>query len=235
MVPVFNGEQVLRELYRSLEESLGERYLFEVLFVFDSGCPESWRVVEELSVNSNNRVRGFSLKNNYGQHAATLYGLARANGDYIVTMDEDMQHNPVIIPDMIKIMERGNYDVVYARFKQQKQGKLRTRLSGLFRKLLIRLIPGIYPGYSSFRLIRPHVAERICRVPVKRVFIEGLLAAEGFRYGSVNAEHKPRLKSESGYTAVGLIHHTLSIIVGYSLFRRNNMRRAVQVVAVAEV
>lgn len=235
VVPVFNGGKVLKELYRRVEDSLEGRYLFEILFVFDSGSPESWNIVEELSANSNNRVRGFRLKDNYGQHAATLYGIGRANGNYIITMDEDMQHNPVIIPCMIKIMERGHYDVVYARFKQQKQKKLRVRMSALFRRLLIWLIPGIYPGYSSFRLIRPHVAEKICRVPVRRVFIEGLLAAEGYSYGSVNAEHQQRLKSESSYTAMRLIQHTLSIIIGYSLFRKSNIRRSVQVVAVTEI
>jgi undecaprenyl-phosphate 4-deoxy-4-formamido-L-arabinose transferase len=235
VVPVFNGGEVLRELYRSLEESLGDKYLFEVLFVFDSGSPESWSVVKELSESGNNRVRGFRLKDNYGQHAATLFGIARARGEYVVTMDEDMQHNPAIIPDMVKIMEKGLYDVVYARFKQPKHRKLRVRLSGLFRRLLIWLIPGIYPGYSSFRLIRPYVAEKICRVPVRRVFIEGLLAAEGYSYGSVNAEHQQRLKSESSYTALRLLHHTLSIIIGYSLFRRNNMSRAFPVVAISEI
>src|SRR6266487_2736489 len=98
VTPVYNGEASVAELCRRLGEVLPHIAMqHEIILVNDGSRDRSWEIISELSSRSPT-VRGLNLMRNYGQHNALLCGIRAARGDFIVTMDDDLQHPPEEIP-----------------------------------------------------------------------------------------------------------------------------------------
>ena len=112
VTPVYNGEGSVAELCRRLGEVLPQLALeHEIILVNDGSRDRSWDVISELSSRSP-AVRGFNLMRNYGQHNALLCGIRAAKYDVIVTMDDDLQHPPEAIAQLLARLDEG-FDVVY--------------------------------------------------------------------------------------------------------------------------
>ena len=128
VVPVYNSEKTLDELYertkRVIEEELGGEY--ELVLVDDSSKDGSFEVMTRLS-SADSRVKSFQLAKNFGQHNALMCGFANATGDYIVTIDDDLQHPPEEIPKLVKVMEDDpGIDVVIGEYDEKKHGPIRN-------------------------------------------------------------------------------------------------------------
>src|SRR5690349_14420139 len=101
VVPVFDGAATLKALYTRTRAVMSELKLdFEIIFVDDGSRDNSWRVIGELKEEDAGRVRGFRLARNSGQQAATLCGMQRARGLWILTLDDDLQLPPEEIPKL---------------------------------------------------------------------------------------------------------------------------------------
>src|SRR5919204_697210 len=107
VVPVFNEEATIEELYRRTVAALdpGPRS-YELIFVDDGSTDGTFAVVERLHA-TDPRVRAVRFKRNFGQHPAMHAGLSRASGDVVVTMDGDLQNAPEDIPRLIEAVEAG--------------------------------------------------------------------------------------------------------------------------------
>ena len=115
----------------------------EVLLVHDNGPDDSPRVIRELEAK-HPQVRAVWLTRNFGQHAATLAGMASSGSDWIVTMDEDGQHDPRAIPDFLDTAMREQAGVVYAApTNPPPHGALRNAASRTTKRLASRLVPGV--------------------------------------------------------------------------------------------
>ena len=117
VVPVYNSEHTLEELYRRLEKVFREviKEDFELILVDDGSKDRSFEVMTELR-NKDQRVRIIQMARNFGQHPALLCGFAHVRGDFVVTMDDDLQHQPEELPKMVKVMrERDDVDAIIAR------------------------------------------------------------------------------------------------------------------------
>ena len=99
VVPVYNSEHTLEELYRRLEKVFREviKEDFELILVDDGSKDRSFEVMRELR-NKDQRVRIIQMARNFGQHPALLCGFAHVRGDFVVTMDDDLQHQPEELP-----------------------------------------------------------------------------------------------------------------------------------------
>src|SRR5215475_10022861 len=107
VTPVYNGEASIVELCRRLAEVLPRISTeYEIILVNDGSRDRSWDVILELSSHSAT-VRGLNLMRNYGQHNALLCGIRAARGDLIVTMDDDLQHQPEEIPRLLARLDEG--------------------------------------------------------------------------------------------------------------------------------
>ena len=100
VVPLLNEQDSLRELYDSVNKALIHHYSFEIIFVDDGSGDDSWEVIEQLA-QEHPEIRGVRFRRNYGKSAALQKGFERVEGDYIVTMDADLQDDPAEIPGMI--------------------------------------------------------------------------------------------------------------------------------------
>ena len=116
VIPVYNSTDSLVELHKRISKVFEEtiRKSFEIIMVDDASPNEkTWTVLEQLQ-QQDQRVHVFQLMKNVGQHNAIMCGLNNASGDYIITMDDDLQHPPEEIPKLIDAIESSSYDAVFA-------------------------------------------------------------------------------------------------------------------------
>ncbi|MCU4166279.1 glycosyltransferase family 2 protein [Carboxylicivirga caseinilyticus] len=142
IVPLYNEEESLNELLswiRRVVDSLDLSY--EVLFVDDGSSDTSWKVVEELK-ESNPMVRGIRFRRNYGKSAALYCGFDAAEGNVVITMDADLQDSPDEIPELVRLVKEGGYDLVSGWKKKRFDPIGKTLPSKLFNRT-VRMVSGI--------------------------------------------------------------------------------------------
>ena len=122
VVPVYNSEHTLGELYTRLEKVFRETLKedFELILVDDGSKDRSYEIMTELR-EKDHRVRIIQMARNFGQHPALLCGFAHVKGEFVVTMDDDLQHQPEELPKMVRTMqERPDVDVIIASYEGRK-------------------------------------------------------------------------------------------------------------------
>jgi polyisoprenyl-phosphate glycosyltransferase len=216
IVPVYNGEKTLDELHSRIVKELDNVFRFEILFIFDCGRDCSWNVIEGLVKKDPVHVRGFHLKKNYGQHNAIMFGLARAEGEYVVTMDEDLQHDPCFIIDLLKEQRTKDFDVVYGRFEKLHHPGPRIWTSETLRNILSIIVPGIYYNYSPYRLMKKSLAREISGLKNSYTFIDGYIGWTTNKISCVSIKHYKRADGTSSYSYFKLMRHALLISIAYS-------------------
>lgn len=215
VVPVFNSEpNTLRELVRRLRSTL-EGHALEILLVDDGSREECWETISVLHQECP-AVVGLRLRRNFGQHNALLCGIRAAQHDWIVTMDDDLQHFPEQIPSLLEEVTRG-VDVVYGVPEAEQHGLFRDAAS-VFLKRLLKYAMGIprLPDVSAFRLFRTDLRESFSNFNYPLVNIDVLLSWSTVRFSSVRIPHGRRLSGRSQYTFSRLTLHTLNLITGFS-------------------
>lgn len=215
VVPVYRSEASLRELCQrctaALEAITPE---FEILLVEDCGGDGSWSVIEDLAA-ADRRVRGIQLSRNFGQHAATLCGFARARGEWIVTLDDDLEHPPESIPALYRKAQEG-FALVYGLFEAPTHTWWRNRTSAVARRLFRLAIPSLNDEYSSFRIVRRPIAEAVAAFDSPFPFVDGYLSWVTNNCASVRVPHRSRAHGASNYTFKKLLAHTVNIFVTFS-------------------
>jgi glycosyltransferase involved in cell wall biosynthesis len=216
VVPVYNGEASLQELCRRLTEALpavGKSY--EIILVNDCSRDGSWGVISQLAVTFPG-VRGINLMRNYGQHNALLCGIRAARGDLIVTMDDDLQHQPEEIPRLLARLDEG-FDVVYATPEREPHGFWRAIASRITRLALRSAAsPEVARNVSAFRVFRTELREAFAGYHAPFVSIDVLLTWATSRFGALKVAFKPRQSGSSSYTFAKLVRHALDMMTGFS-------------------
>lgn len=112
VIPLLNEAESLNELHDWIVSQMqANAYTYELIFVDDGSTDESWQIIESLSI-SNTSVKAIRFKRNYGKSQALNAGFKMANGKVVITMDADLQDNPEEIPELVKMIESENYDLV---------------------------------------------------------------------------------------------------------------------------
>jgi glycosyltransferase involved in cell wall biosynthesis len=217
VIPVFNEEEVLRELHRRLTLSLAatERS-YEILFIDDGSRDKSLAVMRELEALDPEHLRIFSFSRNFGHHIALTAGLDHANGDIVIMMDADLQDQPEELHKLIDKLETG-YDVVFAD-RQERQHTFMKKLSS---KLFIGIINSVakteVPINSSiFRAMTREVADALRQCREQARFITGLVSWLGFSQTSVPVEHGKRYAGTTKYNFWRLIKLALNTATSFS-------------------
>lgn len=209
VVPVYNSEPTLEELYSRVknvfENTLNET--FEMVLVDDSSHDGSFNKMAELSARDS-RIISVQLAQNFGQHNALLCGFSHAGGEYIITIDDDLQHPPEEIPKLIKAMEENEgMDVVI--------GKYETKKHSLIRNIGSRVINGIarhtnektsHLDMTSFRLIKRFVIDYLLEINIRTPRIGYLITAITDKIMNVTVQHDERKYGSSQYTFRRLVN-----------------------------
>jgi dolichol-phosphate mannosyltransferase/undecaprenyl-phosphate 4-deoxy-4-formamido-L-arabinose transferase len=217
VVPVYRSEPSLLELYErtcSVFQQIG--LPFELILVEDGGGDNSWTIMLSLR-KRDERVKIIRLTKNFGQHNALMCGLSLASGDFVITMDDDLQNPPEEIPKLILAIESSDYDVVYGISGKKKQSLIRNIGSYLFRYLVSSIFREM-PRFqlSSFRIIRKDAVEHILKIPTPNPLVGLLLLKVTDRIGSVETQHDQRKYGKTNYNPIKLVQHFLNGILYHS-------------------
>lgn len=216
VVPVYQGEHTLRPLVAELLPWTEPRVspdghpfvVEEVLLVFDHGPDRSAEVIRRL-VAEHPVVRAVWLSRNFGQHPATLAGMASTGGEWIVTLDEDGQHDPAAIGSLLDTALAAGASVVYAQpSNPASHGFARNAASRGAKWLVAKALAGeTAPSYQSYRLVLGEVGRSVAAYAGNGVYLD---VALGWIAGEV-ATRPVALRDEgdrrSGYSYRTLLSH----------------------------
>lgn len=216
VVPVYRGARSIGALRERLDAALqgGSSGEHEIIFVDDRGGDGSWEVIEVLCA-THPHVRGVRLSRNFGQHAATLCGISKARGEWIVTIDEDLEQPPESVPEMLRKAREG-YPVVYGVNQARSHAWWRNATSELGRTLFKFAIPTLNREYTSFRVIHRTIAAGLQRFQSPFTFIDGYISWITNNYATVVVPHDPRAHGSSNYNLRKLVAHMVNIFVTFS-------------------
>lgn len=172
IIPCYNEEAVLEITYQALTlelKKLGREY--EILFVNDGSKDRTFEIVEELT-RHDSHVGGISLSRNFGKEGVLKAGLAYAKGDLIVVMDADLQDPPILLPEMIRLIEEEGYDQVGTYRSSRKSQGIATRLFS----------EAYYRTFNLFSDVKVPINEREYRMMTRKVVNTILLFSEQNRY-----------------------------------------------------
>ncbi|BFL46202.1 glycosyltransferase [Lactonifactor longoviformis] len=219
VVPVYNSEHTLDELYGRLRKVFDEtmKEPFELILVDDSSRDNSYDKMQMLH-QKDHRVKIIQMAKNFGQHPALLCGFHYATGDYVITMDDDLQHPPEEIPKLAAVIkERSDVDVIIAKYEGRKHNVIRrlgTRVSVYATSKMLNKDPNL--EITSFRLMRKFIVDAILQMNVRLPQIGNLLVQTSNRIINVTVHHDERKYGKSGYTFRRLMRDLIYDITTHS-------------------
>lgn len=216
VIPVYRGERTLPTLIRELLPMVSEQrtpdgnrfVVSEVLLVHDCGPDQSDRTLEMLATQYA-FVRPIWLSRNFGQHAATLAGMASATGTWVVTMDEDGQQDPTAIGPMLDSALKDALQLVYARpINRPPHSWLRNALSQIAKQITTGLLGDKQIGqFNSFRLVDGEIARTLAAYCGSGIYLDmGLFWITG-RIGHCPVRLRDEMDRPSGYSYLKLLGH----------------------------
>lgn len=216
VIPVYRSAESLQELHQRLTQTFAKKPGgFEIIFVEDCGGDHSWQVIQQLAYRDS-RVRGFCMSRNYGQHNALLCGIREAQGEIIVTLDDDLQHLPEEVPKLLGKLDEG-YDVVYGPPEREQHGLMRN-LASQITKLALEGAMGATNArqVSALRVFRTRLRDGFADYRSPTVNIDVMLTWVTTSFSAIRVRHESRKFGKTGYNTRNLIRHALNMMTGFS-------------------
>jgi undecaprenyl-phosphate 4-deoxy-4-formamido-L-arabinose transferase len=188
---------------------------YEIVLVVDGSPDDTAQVATELTA-TDQRVRTFELRRNYGQHNALLAGILRARFDIVVTMDDDLQHRASDIPKLLEPLLSEQVDLVYGVSKQEEHGFLRSFASRSVKRGLRSIGVPNATDMSAFRAFRLSLRDAMDVRHDPYVSIDVLLSWATTREVRVLVDMDERQEGKSSYHLGSLIRHAMNMVTGYS-------------------
>ncbi len=218
VVPVFNSAEIVGTTVDRIVQTFEDAGLdYEVILVNDGSRDGSWEVIAERA-RTHPRVVALDMLRNYGQHNANLAGFREATGDYVITLDDDLQNPPDQALVLIDEAMTGR-DVVFGQF-ERKQAAGYRRLGSDVIGMMNRRIFG-QPNdlaVSNFRILRRDVVDRICESRTAHPYITGQALLYSSNRSNVTVRHEPRAVGKSQYSLTRILRLVFTILFSYSSF-----------------
>lgn len=218
VIPVYGSEPILPRLIQNMEDAFreaGKHDAFELILVHDSGPDDSWRVINDHA-RTRPWLTGINLAKNSGQHNAIMAGLKVATGKFVVTMDDDLQHDPKDVMRIISSLGT-NHDLCYVEFESRQHvawKRLGSWFNGLVAQALLGKPKGLY--LSPFRGMRRSILSAVTRYDGPFVYLDGLLLQATNRITTISATHHARSTGTSGYSLRKSISLWLKMATSFS-------------------
>jgi undecaprenyl-phosphate 4-deoxy-4-formamido-L-arabinose transferase len=217
VVPVYRGATTIGAVVEAIARLHIEGGA-EVVLVNDGSPDDSGQVCRALTGRSDLPVTLIDLARNAGEHNAVITGLRYARGDYVITIDDDLQ-NP--IDEARRVYEHardGNWDVVYTRYAVKRHAvwrNLGSRFANRVADWLLDKPRGLY--LSSFRCMSRFVVDHVIRYTGPFPYVDGLVLQVAGRIDSIEVEHLAREEGRSNYTLAKLVRLWLNLFVNFSV------------------
>ena len=217
VIPLFNESRNIAELYRRLKktlEGLGNQY--EIIVVDDGSTDDSFELLKNIAF-IDSRVKIIRFNRNYGQHRAITAGVLEAMGDYLITLDADLQNPPEEIGKLLKKSEEG-YDMV-AGYRKIRKDSLARRVGSFATNFVIFMINGLrMRDYGSMlRVFKKDVAKALVSEYLKSEgYITMLIAKITRNVAEVEVKHDERYAGASKYNILKLLPLFYKIVFYYN-------------------
>lgn len=216
VIPVYNGENSLEQLYKKTYTELVKLQKdYEFIFIDDNSVDNSFKIIEKICQLDENVV-GIRLNKNYGQQNAVFCGLEYSRGDYIINMDDDLQHNPIYIEEMYNKLSEG-YDIVYGVTKVKYHKRYRNFGSKLTNQLFNFLLKKpTNKRVSSYRIMKKELKDLIVREKKAYNYISASILKKSKNIGNIHYQHSTRKYGDSNYTFIKQLKIFMRIFLYYS-------------------
>lgn len=216
VVPLYNSAETLERLVVELTR-LEIPGGYDLVLVNDGSRDNTAELAEQLVKKTDFPITLVKLSRNYGEHNAVMAGFHHANGDYVISMDDDLQNPPSEVIKLLNFAKQNQLDVVYSYYDEKRHESWRNFGSWLTNRvadLLLDKPKGLY--LSSFRCMSGFLVKEICKYDGPFVYVDGLILQVTQKIGRVKVEHAARESGRSGYTISKLVKLWLSMFVNFS-------------------
>ncbi|MFC1420428.1 glycosyltransferase family 2 protein [Streptacidiphilus cavernicola] len=223
VIPMFNEESALPALVARLRpvlDGIGAGYGgagYEVVAVDDGSSDRTAALLEDFRIGWP-ELRVVRLRRNSGHQAALTAGLHRAVGDYVVSIDADLQDPPEKIPEMLELARSGDLDIVYGvRTDRSADTGFKRRTAGVYYWLMRRLVGDRMPSQAGdFRLLSRQAVDALKELPDQQQVYRLLVPWLGFPSGQVSYEREERVAGETKYPLSRMIRLGVDSVTGFS-------------------
>lgn len=219
LVPCYNEEASLPLLYERLVELMQEHtdYMWQVLLVDDGSTDGTLALMRGLH-SRDARIGYVSLSRNFGKESAMLAGFDCARGDCLVIMDADLQHPPLLIPDMLRLWEEGYEDVYARRVTRGREPWWRRRLSLLYYKMLRRMTDvEVLENVGDFRLLDRKCIDALKTMRETQRYTKGMFCWIGFKKKEIAFEQQDRVAGHSSWNIFKLMNLAVDGITSFTV------------------
>jgi glycosyltransferase involved in cell wall biosynthesis len=218
VIPVYNSEAIVGRMVERVVEVFGGAGLdYEIVLVNDGSPDRSWSVISELA-RTTPRVVALNLLKNYGQHHANLAGFVESRGDFVITMDDDLQNPPDQALLLIDAALEG-HDVVFGRFERKRAAgyrQLGSRLISMINRRVFGQPDDL--AVSNYRILRRDVVDRIVAARTAHPYVTGQALLFSNNPGNVTVRHEARAVGKSNYSMIRILKLVFTILFSYSSY-----------------
>ena len=211
-VPIFCTE--MKSELKKLQEQF-EKLEYEIIFVDDGSTDETLHVIKTVDMPN---VKYVSFSRNFGKEAALYAGFQKAEGDYVVTMDVDLQDPPGLLGEMLHaVIEEGYDSAATRRVNRIGEPPVRSFLARMFYKLINRLSDiEVVDGARDYRIMTRRMVDAILAIPERNRFTNGIYGWVGFKTKWIEFENVERSVGETKWSFTKLFIYALDGIMAYS-------------------
>lgn len=218
IVPCYNEEEALPLFYNETIKVLNSiKQKYEIIFVNDGSKDSTLNIIEELA-SKNKNIYYLSFSRNFGKESAMYAGLENAKGDYVCFMDADLQDPPVLLPQMLEIVRKGEYDSVATRRSDRKgESRVRSFFAKSFYKIINMISDAdVVDGARDFRLMNRKMVDAILSMSEYNRFSKGIFGWVGFKTYWLPFENVERVAGKTKWSFFGLFRYAIDGIINFS-------------------
>ncbi len=220
VIPVYNSEKTIKEVVNEIEiavSKLNSRYDLEIILVNDYSKDNSLQVCKNICRHKS-FVKLISFSKYFGQENGLMAGIKIASGDYIISMDDDLQTPPGEMGKLIEELEKNNYDVVFAKYKTENKSIF--RVFGSFVNDKMANILAEKPKnikLNTYFIVKKYIANEMIKYNRAYPYITGLIIRITQNVGNVLIEHRDRKYGRSNYTISKLLELWINGFTSFSV------------------
>ena len=219
IVPCYNEQETIGIYYSEFTKIIDkiDGAYYELIFVDDGSADNTMNEIKKLSARSD-KVKYISFSKNFGKEAAIYAGLKYSSGDYVCTMDVDLQDPIELLCDMYSEIKKGEYDIIAAyRTDRKGEGKIKSALSELFYKIINKISNTEFvSGARDFRLMTRRVANSVLSVTEYNRFSKGIFSWVGYKTKWLGFENVERSAGKTKWNYFKLFKYSLDAIIAFS-------------------
>lgn len=218
IVPCYNEQDALPFFYKEVTRVMRDLPVdYELLFIDDGSGDGTLALLKKLAAQDAH-VQYYSFSRNFGKEAAMYAGFCNASGDYVAVMDADLQDPPSLLPEMLHILQTGEYDsVATRRMTRDGEPPVRSWFAKKFYQLINRVSDAeIVDGARDFRLMKRKMVEAILAMDEYNRFSKGIFGWVGFRTCWISHENVERIAGQTKWSFWKLLRYAVNGIINFS-------------------